>query len=441
MRIRVSIFMLVTTLAALLSLSAAAQSVPVRDTLVVFFRVGQGDLDLNYVGNRARLQEFTRRIRAEHEKAPNAFLQVDVFAGASPEGTPEMNYRLAEQRGNAMRQAVLDWVPDLPVRVEINNLGPRWDDLYKMVAASNAPWKEDVLKILRDKPAMAEWKTNKRMDRIRKLRGGSVWKELQKDYLPPLRSTGSAVLAMRRADDHRVDTLYIQNLCSYADSCFRQDFYSLKDTVAYLSEITWDLRYQKRNYVARDMKWALKTNTLLYLAAAPNIQLEIPVSKDKHWSVEAGVTVPFWRWANNTKARQLLDWSVTGRYYVGNRTRVSTLQGFHIGAGVSGGYYDLEWNASDGHQGEYFRVMMDIGYQFRFGEKKNWCIDTGVGLGYIGTKYRHYLGSSIYPPGWEEPRDNHLMWQSNGTANWVGPVNIYFSIGYMLDCYNWFKKK
>ena len=435
--------MLVAYLAALLSFSAAAQDVSYRDTLVVFFKQSQSDLDLNYVNNRQRLQEFAKRIRAEAAQAPsNAFLQVDVFAGASPEGTPEMNYRLAEQRGMSLRQAVLDLVPDLPVRVEINNLGPRWDDLYKMVAASNAPWKNDVLKILRDKPVMAEWKTNVRIARIKKLKGGAVWKELQKDFLPPLRSTGSAVLAMRRAtDDFRVDTLVIQNVCCFADSCFLKDFYSLKDTVALLSEITWDLRYQKPNYIARDRKWAVKTNTLLYMLAAPNLQVELPVSQDKHWSIEGGLTFPFWRWAGNTLSRQLIDWSVTGRYYVGNRTRVSTLQGFHIGAGVSGGYYDLEWRASDGNQGEYFRVMMDIGYQFRFGEKRNWCIDTGIGLGYIGTGYRHYLGSSIYPVGWEEPRDNHLMWQNNATASWAGPVNIYFTIGYMFDGYKMIKKK
>jgi hypothetical protein len=55
-----------------------------------------------------------------------------------------------------------------------------------------------------------------------------------------------------------------------------------------------------------------------------------------------------------------------------------------------------------------------------------------LALGYIPTKYRHYLGSSTFPEGYEEKYDDHLMWQDTGWKHIIGATHVNFTLGYVF---------
>ena len=377
------------------------------DTLEVKFRVGQSDIDLSYADNERRIAEFTRLVKEYYASVPMSQLKFDIFTGASPEGPTELNKRLGEQRGVALRNLLKERLGEQAPQMAVVNKGARWGELYQMVDKSNEEWREDVLRILSKQPAKDNWRVDPREQQLRKLKNGAVWRELDQRYLPVLRASGMAVIAS--IPEVQKDTIVIIN----------------KDTIYYFPEPIPGEIVDHRPF------WAVKTNLLLWGVIAPNFQLEIPLGHKNRWSVEAEVFFPWWTWSHNAHAEQFFDWGLELRYWLGNRERHHTLDGWDIGLAVAMGYYDFEWQRSHGYQGEYVNTYVNFGWQKRI--STHWAFDAGVGLGYIPTQYREYLGSSVFPEGYEEEYDDHLMWQRTQWRHILGLTHANLTIAYMFD--------
>ena len=377
------------------------------DTLEVKFRVGQSDIDLSYADNERRIAEFTRLVKEYYASVPMSQLKFDIFTGASPEGPTELNKRLGEQRGVALRNLLKERLGEMAPQMAVVNKGARWGELYQMVDKSNEEWREDVLRILSKQPAKDNWRVDPREQQLRRLKNGAVWRELDQRYLPVLRASGMAVIAS--IPEVQKDTIVIIN----------------KDTIYYLPEPIPGEIIDHRPF------WAVKTNLLLWGVIAPNLQLEIPLGHKNRWSVEAEVFLPWWTWSHNAHAEQFFDWGLELRYWLGNRERHHTLDGWHIGLAVAMGYYDFEWQRSHGYQGEYVNTYVNFGWQKRI--STHWAFDAGVGLGYIPTQYREYLGSSVFPVGYEEEYDDHLMWQRTQWRHILGLTHANLTVAYMFD--------
>ena len=383
------------------------------DTLEVHFRVGQSNLDFGYADNERRISDFTRLVQQRYAKASKESMQLNIYAGASPEGPAELNRRLGEQRGIALKEILENRLGGLVEHVTVVNQGARWGALSRMIEQSNEPWKYDVLKILAEEPA-DEWTKDPRETKLRQLRRGEVWKVLNTKYLPQLRSSGSAVI-MELTEEQLRDTLVI------------------RDTIVYLP----DRCPQYADPIDHTPVIALKTNFLLWGVIAPNAQVEVPLGTKNRWSIAGEVFWPWWIWNHNTNAHQCGDVGLELRYWLGDRMKHHLIDGWHIGLGAAAGYYDFEWKKHEGYQGEYLNIYGNIGYQHRWGKRKQWAIDAGVGFGWIPTNYREYLGSSIFPVGHEEEPDGtkedpHLMWQKTSWKHIVGLTHANITLAYII---------
>ena len=380
------------------------------DTLEVHYRVGISSLDPNFADNKRQIDQFVDYVNATYANVPAQYLKLDVYSGASPEGPIELNRRLGEERGLALKEALLEKLGWLKGRISVYNQGARWGGLYKAIEDSNEPWKYDVLKIIQEGPSEDTWSRDEREAKLRKLDRGRVWSVLNSKYLPALRTSGSAVIAR------------IENPTS-------KDTIVIRDTVYYVPEPC-------QPYIAPvflNHVWALKTNLLMWGVIAPNIQAEFSLGKTNRWSIEGEFFAPWWIWSHNAHAEQFLNLGVELRYWLGNRQRHHRLDGWHIGPALAIGYYDFEWKRSEGYQGEYLNLYCNIGYQHRWGRRKQWAVDGGIGFGYIPTQYRHYLGSSKFPVGHEEKRDYHLMWQNTQWKHLIGATHANVTLAYMFN--------
>lgn len=186
------------------------------------------------------------------------------------------------------------------------------------------------------------------------------------------------------------------------------------------------------NEVDRRPAVILRSNLLLLGTATPNLQAEWSLDHRDRWSVNLEGIWSWWTFSHNAYANQIIYGSAEMRYWPGRRSRHHTLAGWHIGLGVGGGYYDLEWD-SKGYQGEVIMGFVNIGWQHRFGKRRQWAFDAGIGLGYFHSPYRRYHGSSIFPEGYTERYDDHLMWQETKHFNWFGTPHVNLSIGYVFQ--------
>ena len=370
---------------------AWAQTTHRSDTLEVLYRVGQSDIDLSYADNARRIDGFTERVRQRYASVPADQLKLDLYTGASPEGPSELNRRLGEQRGISLRNVLVEKLGARVANITIFNQGARWGGLYNLIKDSDEPWKDDVIKILAKTPGENEYDMDPREQELRRLNGGRVWVQLQNKYLSKLRSSGMAIVAEIPEPVHRVDTLVIL------------------DTIIYMPEAC--PVYEPPVFYSRNP--AIKTNLLFWAVGAPNIQVEFPLGKKNRWSIEGEFAMPWITWNKNAHAEQGVNVGFEVRYWLGNRMKHHTLDGWHIGLAAESGYYDVEWKKHEGYQGEFSNTYLNLGWQKRFGKMRRWGFDASVGLGWFHTKYRHYLGSSIYPVGHEETQDYHLMWQDD----------------------------
>lgn len=412
----------------------AQENEPKSAELSILFPAGSVTVDMSYMGNGDRWNAFERSFLANFGGKNISNLRLDIYSGASPEGIPSRNKWLAENRGRAVRHLIRQRLGQGIHNIVIHNEGARWDGLYDLIMASNESWKNDVLRIIEEPASNNENQRDPRETKLRRLRNGQVWREME-PYLAQLRTGANAVLSYEGRTDTIIqrDTVVIvaNKPMAIADTTYHYHYdiyqqpYSHKAKVSVRDSIT-AIQVQ---YPA----WAIKTNVLMWAFGAPNVQCEIPLFHGNQWSLEAEWVFPWFVWGNNTRALEIQNLGAEIRYWLGDRKRHPMLQGFHIGAALALGYYDLETKESKGYQGEYLNFYFNIGYQYRLNE--HWAFDASVGVGLLSSKYRQYYGSSVYPDNHLEEHDDHLVWKENGSLLWPGICHAGVTLSYMFNAW------
>ena len=82
-----------------------SQTKDIQDSVIVYFRTGTSNLDPKYYDNGLRLEEFANRIK--EPLAEGIYSKILVSAGASPEGSAELNARLAKQRAQSLKEYLM----------------------------------------------------------------------------------------------------------------------------------------------------------------------------------------------------------------------------------------------------------------------------------------------------------------------------------------------
>ena len=397
------------------------------DTLSIRFRLDSIRIDMGYENNELHWNAFEQNFKKHFSHYSPASLRLDVYAGASPEGTAIHNRWLGENRGLAIRRLVRYRLGNSVGSIVVHNEAARWDGLYDVVAASNEPWRDEVLRII-EMPATADQnKRDHREYKLRQLHGGKLWPVLLEKYLAPLRSGATAILSWQGGGR---DTIVV------------------RDTVVLVTPVVVGgptggtapaeqkpapVVHKRDTTLLYYPAWAIKTNLLMWGVVAPNIEVEIPLGRKNRWSLEVEYFTPWFIWANNMHASQFQNLGAELRYWPGNRRQRRWLEGWHLGLAVAAGYYDWEWKAHEGYQGEYVNTYFNMGYQHRMG--KHWALDFSLGLGLMATKYRHYYGSSVYPDTHLTEHDELLIWHDTGNTTWLGPNHVSLSLVYMFNAW------
>ena len=403
----------------------------VEDTLTIKFRLDSIRIDMDYADNRTAWDVFEKTFMEHFANANPRTLQLDIYSGASPEGPAQHNLWLGENRGQAIRWLVRQQLPGRVGSIIVHNEGARWEGLFEAIAASEESWRDEVLHIIAMPATLDGTLRDHRETKLRSLWGGTVWPVLRDKYLAPLRSGATAILSWRERSDTVVvrDTVMIAAPQLLPSIVFADTDGSLRR----VSDSTEVAPPVVRNPKLRQPVWIARTNLpLLGFGGTPNLQLEFSLGHKDKWSFNIEGWWSWWVFSRNAYANEMIYGSIELRRWLGRRWRRHTLSGWHLGLAVGGGYGDLEWK-SKGYQAEVYSGFLNFGYQGRFGKRKQWAFDMGIGLGYAYVPYRRYDGSTLFPVGREERYDDHLMWQETRRFNWIGTPHFNISIGYVFN--------
>ena len=390
------------------------------DTLNIRFHLDSIRIDMGYANNEASWRRFERNFFDQYANRNPHTLRIDIYSGASPEGTPAHNRWLGENRGIAVRRLIRSSFGNRVGNIVMHNEAARWEDFYDAIAASNEPWRDEVLRILERPTSKNQDQRDERELLLRQLHDGSVWTALVDKYLSPLRSGATAILSFEVGRD---TVIVRESSVVYAPTPAMPP--STSD-VSTTTDRTAQKSYQRRP------AWILRTNLPILGVGTPNFQAEWSLDHKDRWSFNVEGIFSWWTFSRNTYANEIIYGSAEIRYWLGNRKNHHTLDGWHVGLAAGGGLYDLEWK-SKGYQGEALMGFINVGWQRRFGKRRQWAFDAGIGLGYLFSPYRRYLGSTLFPENHKEEYNDHLMWQETKTLNWFGTPHVNISLGYVFE--------
>ena len=138
---------IITIILTLFTVSASAQQM--ADSLRVYFRQGYSTFDPKYRDNQSQVDAFISRVKTfQSESDAFVILNVTYKAGASPEGTLEINRKISGKRNDnltAYLRRHLTFTDDV---LHIEDVVEDWAGLGELVSHSGMKYRDEVLSLL-----------------------------------------------------------------------------------------------------------------------------------------------------------------------------------------------------------------------------------------------------------------------------------------------------
>ena len=121
------------------------------DSLTVFFRQGVDTFDPDYKQNGRRCQDFVVRLDALQASEHSRIARIQIYSSASPEGSVELNEKLAVNRAKSVTEYLHDALSFNDSLVFIQPISEDWATLATFIADDNAvPAKDEAMAIITD---------------------------------------------------------------------------------------------------------------------------------------------------------------------------------------------------------------------------------------------------------------------------------------------------
>ena len=302
--------------------------------------------------------------------------------------------------------------------IKKNAAGIAWTQLRTMVAESDMPYCDEVLDVIDRTPVWVYDAQHRIIDgrkkRLMDLRGGIPYKYMYEHMFPELRSSMVVSLYLKTRDGQEivaenVDTPSVGELNE-----------TLTDSATVVKEPSSCKETEEEQSVpvaARGeetvQRLALKTNLLYDAILMPSLEVEYRFND--RWSVNLEGEMAWWKNDGKHKYYQLATVSPEVRYWFKTR---KPWHGHYVGAFGGFSWYDLE-NGRKGYQGEAQMVGVSYGYMWPIVRRLS--LETGIGLGFLHTRYDEYL-----------PQDGHYVYQQTKQTNYFGPLKLKFALVWRL---------
>lgn len=392
-----------------------------KQNITIFFRWNKSELDSLYLSNNKQLNRLDSLLTSKKNQHVNSLM---IIAFASPEGHPDYNKTLSENRANTIRSYIIEKYKDIsPNNILKDAKGENWEGLVEMVQNDpKLPSREKVLDILNS--SMTDMQ--KQSELMKLDNGKTYYNYIFPKYYRLLRS-GASILLFNNPSV----------LKDEFQPALAEPEILILPVPGLSAQPTPEVVEQPIYSYARP--FALKTNLLFDAATLFNVEMEIPVGK--HFSLAGEWIFPWWGGLGNNGGvspvpvysekytMQVLSGSLELRYWFPHSKRLDAktrkwsnpwpdfnpLCGWFIGPYVSRGLYDFQFGG-DGLQGEFFNSAgLSIGFAYPVG--KFFHMEYALGVGYLQTNYKRYT-----------PLDGHKVYQYDGRYSWLGPTKAKISL-------------
>lgn len=370
--------------------STRAYSQDVRTKILVDFRVNSTTIDLSYEQNASRLKEIEELLNSVLKDTVN--IKSIYFCGvASPEGSYEVNRRLAKGRMDALEKVVRSRVDVPEALIMRDDMYIPWEYLADLVSGSDMAYKNEVLEILCGEHKIVPYNGHQQIDSripaLKKLDNGKVWNEL---YLRFFRRMRNASVVFVTYKPTRLKPELIQEPEPEVEEIPVPE---IVETVEPEPEIVEPVPEPTPEPVVEEWnrKWYLKTNALGWGLAVVNAAFETDLCR--HWSFNLPVYYSAWNYFSSTVKFRTAMIQPEIRYWFKDDN-----DGWYAGAHIGIGHYNVatdgEYRTQD-HEGKSpaWGGGLAAGYRLPISRNNRWKLEFSVGAGIYRLhhdKFRNY---------------------------------------------------
>lgn len=177
-----------------------------KDELEIVFKVSKIELDSTVFNNEVTFGKILSAVDKIFTNPHYKLDRIEVAGYASPEGPPDFNAWLAENRAKALIDYIISQRPQYELTADdfvIVNGEENWTGLRNQLLQSDIRYRDEVIEIIEDTALSGEQKKLK----IDALDYGRVWRLMVKEIYPHLRSARYLAIYYDSTDDTTIEVI------------------------------------------------------------------------------------------------------------------------------------------------------------------------------------------------------------------------------------------
>lgn len=397
--------------------AGVAHSQESRTEIYIDFRVNSMVVDSTYSANATRIQEIIDFLRNIHENQTINIVEISFRGAASPEGSDQLNRRLAKGRLSALEKFVRKEVDIPDSLITRSDCYIPWEYLKSQIESSDWLRKEEVLAILKEESSLVNHRhpdtyIDNRIVKLKALDGGKVWLQMNELFFERMRNACVVFVTYRQELPAGQKPFIICDTTAV-------------DSAINLVEVLPDTTAVD-TFVAEVEGWSrkvhIKTNAIGLGMAIANIAAEIDLSK--HWSFSLPVYHCAWNYFKSTIKFRVFSVYPEFRYWL-SEDNDGLFAGIHFGAV----FYNFAFNGDYRYQRHHrdipaFGGGVGIGYRMPISKDNRWRVEFSLGTGIYPLHYDKFRNTPNTKDG--------LLIESIRKTYW-GVDQIAVSFSYMFD--------
>ena len=355
-----------------------------RTEILVDFRVNSTVIDSTYSDNAVRMQEIIDFLHNIRRDSTINIVEVSFCGAASPEGSDQLNRRLARGRLTALENLVRKEVDIPDSLITRNDSYIPWDYLKKQIEDSDIIRTDEVIAILNESSLLVDYHypnlhIDSRVVKLQKLDNGKVWQQINKLFFGQMRNASVVFITYKRELPAVQEPIIVQ------DTVVAEPSYEITpDTTAIVETIVPKIEEWNR-------KLYLKTNALFLGMGMTNVSAEIDLAK--HWSFALPVTYSAWNYFTSTVKFRTLAVQPEFRYWF-NENNQKFFIGAHFGYAQYNVAVDGNYRYQD-HDGKSPALGggISVGYRMPISKSDKWHIEFSLGAGVYSLHYDKFYNT------------------------------------------------
>ena len=366
---------------ALLLCALVARGQENRAEVCIDFRVNKTNVDSSFSDNAIRLQEIISFLQDIRKDSTVRIVEVSFCGAASPEGSAQLNRKLAQGRLAALEKLVRQEVEIPDSIITRNESYIPWDNLKSLIADSELKHKKEILAILDEESRLVDYihpntHIDNRIIKLKQLDGGKVWQKMNTLFFGSMRNACMVLVTYQK----EIPT--VQKPVIVTDTVVVEPPAELvviaPDTTVMVETVKPEIKQWNRRFYA-------KSNAVGWGMLIGNIALEMDLAK--HWSATLPVYYSALNFFTSDVKFRTLCFQPEVRYWLDENN-----QGWFGGAHLGFAWFNYakgeKWRYQD-HDGKtpIWGGGLSAGYRMPIFKNHRWWVEFSLGAGVYSLHY------------------------------------------------------